>query len=114
MGPLFMKRQKNHQAGQRGGCMTISSLPWRAALALVAGTAAVLALAMPAGASTGTAQISPEQAGYSATGAQFKTIDARVFLRQPAQYAGEVASFGHSVQLWSSGLVISVGLTAST
>ena len=69
---------------------------------------------MPAGASTGTAQISPEQAGYTATGAQFKTIDARVFLRQPTQYAGEVASFGHSVQLWSSGLVISVGLTAST
>jgi hypothetical protein len=69
---------------------------------------------MPAGASTGTAQISPEQAGYTATGAQFKTIDARVFLRQPTQYAGEVASFGHSVQLWSAGLVISVGLTAST
>jgi hypothetical protein len=95
--------------------MTINSLLRRAALALVAGTAAaVLALAMPAGASTGTTQISPEQAGYTATGAQFKTIDARVFLRQPAQYAGEVASFGHSVQLWSSGLVISVGLTAST
>ena len=94
--------------------MAISSLPWRPVVALLAAVAAVLALAMPAGASTGTAQISPEQAGYTATGAQFKTIDARVFLRQPTQYAGEVASFGHSVQLWSSGLVISVGLTAST
>jgi hypothetical protein len=78
--------------------------------------AVVLALAMPAsaGTGTGTAQISPEQAGYTATGAQFKTIDARVFLRQPTQYASEVASFGHGVQLWSAGLVISVGLTAST
>jgi hypothetical protein len=94
--------------------MAISSLPWRPALALLAAAATVLALAMPAGASTGTAQISPEQAGYTATGAQFKTIDARVFLRQPTQYAGEVASFGHSVQLWTSGLVVTVGVTAST
>jgi hypothetical protein len=29
---------------------------------------------MPAGASTGTAEISPEHAGYTATGGQFKTI----------------------------------------
>lgn len=94
--------------------MAISSWPWRPASAFLAAAATVLALGMPADASTGTAQISPEQAGYTATGAQFKTIDARVFLRQPTQYAGEVASFGHSVQLWSAGLVISVGLTAST
>jgi hypothetical protein len=92
----------------------ISSLRWRASLALGAAAAAVLALAVPADAATGTAQISPEQAGYTATGAQFKTIAAVVFLRQPAQYAGEVASFGHSVQLWSSGVVVTVGLTAST
>jgi hypothetical protein len=94
--------------------MSIRSLRWHATLALGAVPAAVLALALPADASTGTAQISPQQAGYTATGAQFKTIDARVFLRQPAQYAGEVAGFGHSVQLWSSGLVVTVGLTAST
>ena len=94
--------------------MAISSLHGRAALAFLAAAAAVLALSMHAGASTGTPLISPEQAGYTATGAQFKTIDARVFLRQPTQYASEVASFGPSVQLWSSGLVISVGLTAST
>ena len=94
--------------------MAIRSLPWRPVVALLAAVAAVLALAMPAGASTGTAQISPEQAGFAATGAQFKTIDARVFLRQPTQYAGEVASFGHSVQLWTSGLVVTVGITAST
>jgi hypothetical protein len=94
--------------------MAIGSVPWRLALALLAAAAAVLALAMPAGASTGTAQISPEQAGYTATGAQFKTIHARVFLRQPTQYAGEVASFGHSVQLWTSDLAVTVGVTAST
>jgi hypothetical protein len=94
--------------------MAISSLHWRLALALLAAAATVLALAMPAGASTGTAQISPEQAGYTATGAQFKTIDARVFLRQPTQYAGEVASFGYSVQLWTSDLVVTLGVTAST
>ena len=51
--------------------MSISSIRWRAASALItlgAAAAAGLALAVPAGASTGTAQISPEQAGYTATG----------------------------------------------
>jgi hypothetical protein len=97
--------------------MSISSMRWRAASALItaaAAAAAVLALAVPAAASTGTAEISPEQAGYTATGAQFKAIHAAVFMRQPSFYAGQVASFGHSVQLWSSGLVVSLGVTAST
>jgi hypothetical protein len=97
--------------------MAISSLRWRAASALItagAVAAVVLALAVPAGASTGTTEISPEQAGYTATGAQFKTVTAGVFLRQPGQYAGQVASFGQSVQLWSSGLVVTLGVRAST
>jgi hypothetical protein len=92
----------------------VSRLRWRATLALGAAAAAVLALAVPAGASTGTAQISPEQAGYTATGAQFEMVRGDVYLRKPAQYAGEVASLGHSVQLWSSGLVVTVGVRAST
>jgi hypothetical protein len=92
----------------------ITSLRWRAALAAGAAAAAVLALAAPAGAVTGPAQISPEQAGYSATNAQFKTITATVYLRDPAQYAGEVASFAHSLQLWSAGLVVSFGVRADT
>ena len=85
-----------------------------AALTSAVVAAVVLAGSGVAGASTGTAEISPEQAGYTATGAQFRHISASVYLRNPTQYAGEVASFGHSVQLWSSGLVITVGLTAST
>ena len=97
--------------------MSTSSMRGRAASALIAaGTAAaaVLALTVPAGAVTGTAEISPEQAGYTATGAQFKEIDASVFLRQPGQYSGEVGQYSHSVQLWSSGLVAVVGVRAST
>ena len=97
--------------------MSISSLRWRAPSALIAAgaaAAAVLALAVPAGAVTGTAEISPEQAGYTATGAQFRHVDAGVFLRNPAQYAGEVAQYSHSIQLWSSGLVAVVGVRAST
>ena len=96
--------------------MSISSMRWRAASVFItagAAAAAVLALAVPAGASTGTTEISPEQAGYTATGAQFQNINAPVFLRQHAQYAGEVATLGHSVQLWSSGLVVTVGVSAS-
>src|SRR5215831_20518989 len=101
----------------RHGSMSISSLRWRAPSALIAAgaaAAAVLALTVPAGAVTGTAEISPEEAGYTATGAQFKEIDASVFLRQPGQYSGEVGQYSHSVQLWSSGLVAVVGVRAST
>jgi hypothetical protein len=95
--------------------MSISSLRWRAASAFITlgAAAAVLALAVPAGASTGTTEISPEQAGYTATGAQFKVVFARVYPRQPGQYSGEVAGFGHSVQLWSSSLVATVGITTT-
>ena len=85
-----------------------------AAVMSAAVAAAVLAGSGVAGASTGTAEISPEQAGYTATGAQFKYIDALVYLRNPGQYASEVASFGDSVQLWSAGLVVTLGVTAST
>jgi hypothetical protein len=94
--------------------MTISRLRWRAALALGTVATAVLALAASAGASTGLAQISPEQAGYTATNAQFKTITAAVFLRNPTQYLDEVHGFAHSVQLWDSAVVVTVGLRAST
>ena len=97
--------------------MSIGRMRWSAGSALAAAGAAaamVLALAVPAGASTGTTELSPEQAGYTATGAQFASAGAEVYLRQPAQYAAQVTSFGHSVQLWSSGLVLVVGVTAST
>jgi hypothetical protein len=97
--------------------MSISSLRRRAVPSLIAfgvAAATVLALATPAGASTGTSEISPEQAGYTATGAQFQFIRAQIYLRNPAQYTGEVASFGDSIQLWSSDSVAVVGVTAST
>jgi hypothetical protein len=86
--------------------MSVSSLRWRAVSALIAAgaAAAVIAPAVPAGASTGTAEISPEQAGYAATGAQFQSAGAEVYLRQPGQYAGQVASYARSVQPWWSGL----------
>jgi hypothetical protein len=81
-------------------------------------TAAVATLALAgsgvAGASTGPAEISPEQAGYTATGAQFSYVDALVYLRKPGQYASEVASVADSVQLWSAGLVVTLGVRVST
>jgi hypothetical protein len=97
--------------------MSMSSLRRHAASAVIAAgaaAAAVLALAVPAGAGTGTTEISPEQAGYTATGAQFDEVQATVYLRNPAQYSGEVSQYGHSVQLWSSDLVAVVGVTTST
>jgi hypothetical protein len=83
----------------------------------VAGFGAIatsLIMAGMASASIGTDVISPEAAGYSATGAQFQTVSTSVYLRNPEQYATEVAGYGHSVQLWSSGLVMVLGVSDST
>ena len=55
-----------------------------AAVMPAAVAAVVLAGSGIAGASTGTAEISPEQAGYTATGAQFRDVDAVVYLRNPS------------------------------
>ena len=93
--------------------MSISHWRWRAMLALTA-AAATVALAAPAGAVTGPRWTSPEQAGYAATGAQFKNVNANVYTRNPAQYHGMAARFGYSIQLWSAGRVATVGLRAST
>jgi len=83
----------------------------------VAGIAAIttsLVLAGTASASTGVTQISPEEAGYSATGAQFKDVSASVYLRNPEQYAAVVAGYGHSVQLWSADRVMVLGVSDTT
>jgi hypothetical protein len=84
------------------------------AIAGIAGIATSLTMAGMAAASTGTTQISPEEAGYSATAAQFQTVSASVFLRNPEQYATVVAGYGHSVQLWSSSLVMVLGVSGTT
>jgi hypothetical protein len=97
--------------------MSISSLRGRAASALIAlgaAAAAVLALAVPAGASTGSRYYSAEQVGYAATGAQFQVVRATVYLPKPTRYASAVGQYSHSVQLWSSGLVGIVGVSANT
>jgi hypothetical protein len=85
-----------------------------AVLAASAAAAAALALAAPAGAATGARQASAEMAGYTANHALFKEVSGVVYLRDPGQYAGIVARYGHSVQLWSSDRVVSLNFTAST
>ena len=85
-----------------------------AAIVPCAIAAAALAGSGAASASTGTHYASAEQVGYAATGAQFDLVRASLYLRNPAQYAGEVGQYSHSVQLWSSGLVAVLGLSAST
>ena len=97
--------------------MSVRNLRWRVSSVLIAaGAASVQRLG--AGGARGRVHRhrgdQPGQAGYTATGAQFETVAASVFLRQPGQYAGQVASIGHSVQLWSDGLVVILGVTAST
>jgi len=87
----------------------------KAALAATAALAVTIGvLGGVASAGTGPRVYSPEQAGYAATGGQFKTVRTEVYLRQPGQYAGEVSSYRLSVQLWSARWVVSLGLFAST
>lgn len=56
-------------------------------------------------ASTGTTTYTTEQAGYAATGANFKVGEYRVTLPNPAKYAKILGRIGFSVQLWSAGQV---------
>lgn len=93
--------------------MAVGSVRWGAWLAFIAAVA-VLAPAVPAVASSGPRYASAEQAGYAATGAQFRDVQASVYLRNPVQYAGEAGQYSDSVQLWSAHWVAVAGLSAST
>jgi hypothetical protein len=84
-------------------------------------TAAVLALALPAGvaatvasAATGSTVPTKEEAGYQFTGAQFRYAQATVYLRNASQYSGSVGGLGQSVQFWGGGDVYVLGVSDST
>jgi hypothetical protein len=87
-------------------------------LAVVAAAAAApllaFALAVPVGASTGPLVPSIEESGYQGADAQFRFVQATVFLRDPTQYSASLAGYGLSVQLWSEGRVIVLGVSAGT
>jgi hypothetical protein len=74
----------------------------------------VVAAAGPALAATGPASYSLEQTGYAATGNRFKLVDTTVKLPDPTAFAGNVAGFGLSVQLWSKTRVLVLGVSNGT
>jgi len=88
---------------------------------LAALTAAVAALALPAGlmaasASAATGKVVPpkEEAGYQFTGAQFRYAQATVYLRNASQYSAYVGGLGQSVQFWGGGDVYVLGVSDTT
>jgi hypothetical protein len=85
-----------------------------AAAAAAAAPLLALALAVPASASTGPGVPSIEESGYQAADAQFRFVHATVFLRDPTQYSASLAGYGLSVQLWSAGRVIVLGVSDGT
>lgn len=85
-----------------------------AATAAAAAPLLALALAVPASASTGPNVPSIEESGYQGHDAQFRFVEATVYLRDPAQYSASLAGYGLSVQLWSAGRVIVLGVSAGT
>ena len=86
----------------------------RAATLAGAAALAVTGLVGTASAATGRTVPTVEQAGYAATGAQFSSAQTSVYLRNPAQYASEIGGYGLSVQLWSTNLLVVLGVSDST
>ena len=82
--------------------------------AVAAAALAVPFAAVPAAASTGPPVPSIEESGYQGADAQFRFVQATVFLRDPTQYSESLAGYGLSVQLWSAGRVIVLGVSAGT
>ena len=73
-----------------------------------------LAAALPAGAVIGATVASPEQAGFAATGAQFRFVQESFTLPDASHFASEIGRFGLSVQLWSVHSVIVLGVSNTT
>jgi hypothetical protein len=86
----------------------------RIMVALVPAAALVAGLVPPASAATGATFYSQEQAGYAATGAQFRFVQASLTLPDASQFASEVPGYGLSLQLWSQARVLVLGLSDST
>lgn len=80
--------------------------------------AAALALALPVGmavtaasAASGPTVPTKEEAGYQFTRAQFRYVQASVFLRNASQFAGSIGGLGQSVQFWGGGSVYVLGVS---
>ena len=66
------------------------------------------------GSSDRPAVLSPEQAGYVATGARFQAVQSSVLLPDAANFASEVGGFGVSAQLWTKHRVVVLGVSNTT
>ena len=73
-----------------------------------------LATAGGSAAAVRPATASPEQAGYVATGARFRYIQATFTLPDASQFASEVGAYGLSVQLWSGAKILVLGISTCT
>ncbi|MDR0345989.1 MAG: hypothetical protein LBI49_23330 [Nocardiopsaceae bacterium] len=105
--------------GRHAIIRAVRSLPRTAVAAIAGGAIAAAAtggvlIAGAAGASTAARIPTAEQAGYAATNAQFQFVSANVYLRKAAQYASSVSGYGDSVQLWSHGIEITLGVSNTT
>lgn len=73
-----------------------------------------LVAAMPAVAATGPTTASIQQAGFVATGAQFRYVQDSFTLPDASKFAPEINGFGLSVHLWSAHSVVVLGVSNST
>lgn len=95
------------------------SLPRRAGavvlgVALAAASAGLALTAGGASAGSGAPFETQEQAGYAATGAQFRFVSTTIYLRNAAAYAAYVDGYGYSVQMWTATREITLGVSDST
>lgn len=86
----------------------------RAALLLIAAGLGVTMTAGNAAASTGPAYYSRDQAGYVATGAHFKEVGVHAWLPDASRFSRWIGRLGFSVQMWTTKLVIDLGIYTCT
>jgi hypothetical protein len=86
----------------------------RLAVALGAAAAAVTMLAGNAAASTGPAYFSPDQAGYTATGAYFKVVEVNAWLPDASRFSRELGRLGFSLEMLTPARVMDLSVYACT
>lgn len=94
--------------------MRFIRIAWRAAAITAASIALAFATAGLASAKVGPPVYSPEQAGHSVTGGQFRYVQQSFTLPNASKFANELDSFGISVHLRSTNFIAILGISTLT
>ena len=86
----------------------------RLGIALTVACAAVTVLAGSAAAGTGPAYDTPDQSGYTVTGAYFKTVEVNAWLPDASRFSPEIGRLGFSLEMLTRSRVVDLSIYACT